>query len=224
MKPNPFDHKIKESLSNRTIQPSSQAWDRLDAMLTLQEKPKEKPWKIYFSIAASVVAIAVVLLVQNQGQIDQDTLTPKENPVVIQNEEVKEIQETLETKPNANFPSPTVTNSPKEHFSNQSDLKNTVVQKSQESVSKSEIQEIKALTSEQLKRAQLLLASIEHDSNVENVKTVQITKNTNIAVNGSDLLENVEEEMNQTYREKMVKKVNKNLNSIRDTWVNRNLE
>lgn len=224
MKPNSFDHKIKESLSNRTIQPSSQAWDRLDAMLTLQEKPKGKPWKIYFSIAASVVAIAVVLLVQNQGQIDQDTLTPKENPVVIQNEEVKEIQETLETKPNANFPLPTVTNSPKEHFSNQSDLKNTVVQKSQESVSNSEIQETKALSSEQLKRAQLLLASIEHDSNVENVKTVHITKNTNIAVNGSDLLENVEEEMNQTYREKMVKKVNKNLNSIRDTWVNRNLE
>lgn len=42
MERNNFEQQAKEKLSNREITPSAQAWDRLDAMLSIQEKPKEK--------------------------------------------------------------------------------------------------------------------------------------------------------------------------------------
>ena len=42
MELNNFEQQAKEKLSNREIAPSAQAWDRLDAMLSVQEKPKKK--------------------------------------------------------------------------------------------------------------------------------------------------------------------------------------
>ena len=37
-----LDKNIKNKLNAREIQPSANSWDRLDAMLSLEEKPKKK--------------------------------------------------------------------------------------------------------------------------------------------------------------------------------------
>lgn len=42
MEPNKIDNQIREKLNAREIQPSAQAWDRLDAMLTVSEEKKPK--------------------------------------------------------------------------------------------------------------------------------------------------------------------------------------
>ncbi len=58
MKPNKFETEIKNQLNSREIQPSAQAWDRLDAMLSIAEKPKKKfPWLL---IAASFIGFIFV--------------------------------------------------------------------------------------------------------------------------------------------------------------------
>ena len=42
MEPNNIEKQIREKLNQRTIQPSQNAWDRLDAMLSVEEQnPKE---------------------------------------------------------------------------------------------------------------------------------------------------------------------------------------
>ena len=42
MKPNNIDNQIREKLNAIEIQPSAQAWDRLDAMLAVSEEKKSK--------------------------------------------------------------------------------------------------------------------------------------------------------------------------------------
>jgi hypothetical protein len=42
MEPNKIENQIKEKLDARKIQPSAQAWDRLDAMLAVSEANKTK--------------------------------------------------------------------------------------------------------------------------------------------------------------------------------------
>jgi hypothetical protein len=50
-----IDNQIKSKLDSREIQPSSQAWDRLDAMLTVSQDKKSKKGYGWFFVAASVV-------------------------------------------------------------------------------------------------------------------------------------------------------------------------
>lgn len=55
MKPNKLDNQIREKLNAREIQPSAQAWDRLDAMLTVSEEKKPKKGYGWFFVAASTI-------------------------------------------------------------------------------------------------------------------------------------------------------------------------
>ena len=55
MEPNKIDNQIREKLNAREIQPSAQAWDRLDAMLTVSEEKKPKKGYGWFFVAASTI-------------------------------------------------------------------------------------------------------------------------------------------------------------------------
>lgn len=55
MEPNKLDNQIREKLNAREIQPSAQAWDRLDAMLTVSEEKKSKKGYGLFFVAASII-------------------------------------------------------------------------------------------------------------------------------------------------------------------------
>ncbi|MDP5097049.1 MAG: hypothetical protein NWP90_05105, partial [Flavobacterium sp.] len=50
-----IDNQIREKLNAREIQPSAQAWDRLDAMLTVSEEKKSKKGYGWFFVAASMI-------------------------------------------------------------------------------------------------------------------------------------------------------------------------
>lgn len=55
MEPSKIDNQIREKLNAREIQPSAQAWDRLDAMLTVSEEKKSKKGYGWFFVAASMI-------------------------------------------------------------------------------------------------------------------------------------------------------------------------
>ena len=55
MEPNKIDNQIREKLNAREIQPSAQAWDRLDAMLAVSEEKKPKKGYGLFFVAASTL-------------------------------------------------------------------------------------------------------------------------------------------------------------------------
>ncbi|MUV05146.1 hypothetical protein GN157_15635 [Flavobacterium rakeshii] len=57
MEPNNWEKEIKEKLNSRDIQPTDAAWDRLDAMLSVTEKKKVKPVRVWMYAAAGFIGI-----------------------------------------------------------------------------------------------------------------------------------------------------------------------
>ena len=60
MEQNKLEIQIREKLNSREIQPSAQAWDRLDNMLSVSEKKKPKKFKVWLYIAAGIVGFLFV--------------------------------------------------------------------------------------------------------------------------------------------------------------------
>jgi ABC-type antimicrobial peptide transport system permease subunit len=60
MEPNNIEKQIKQKLNSRQIQPSAQAWDRLDAMLSVTENKKTKRNYSWFYIAASIIGFVFI--------------------------------------------------------------------------------------------------------------------------------------------------------------------
>ncbi len=85
MEPNKLEQEIREKLSGRTINPSPMAWDRLDAMLTVAEggKPTKKRNRAWMYMAACfllMLSVGGYLLLQDSnsgnGLVNENT---KEN-------------------------------------------------------------------------------------------------------------------------------------------------
>jgi hypothetical protein len=73
-----MDHKIKKYFEHRTIDPTPIAWDRLDSMLTVAEKPKKR-FSIYYmmAFAASLITILVMFIGPNSEQTKNVEATTK---------------------------------------------------------------------------------------------------------------------------------------------------
>lgn len=79
---NKLENQIKEKLNSREIQPSAQAWDRLDAMLSVAEEKKTKRSFGWLYIAAGITVLLIAgmfFLAQNSTDaINQDTVVDSE--------------------------------------------------------------------------------------------------------------------------------------------------
>ena len=101
MEPNNIESQIREKLNSREIQPSAQAWDRLDAMLTVAEEKKTKRSFFFFKyigIAASVL----VFLTLGLFFFNQKNTTIETQNIVVENDSKKQnTKESLSAKGNA---------------------------------------------------------------------------------------------------------------------------
>jgi hypothetical protein len=90
-----MDNKIKKHFEHRTIDPSTQAWDRLDSMLTVAEKPKKR-FTIYhiMAFAASLVTILVIFIGPNSEQTKNIEATNK--VALTQNDAVENAEKVVE--------------------------------------------------------------------------------------------------------------------------------
>lgn len=71
-----IENQIKEKLNSREIQPSAQAWDRLDAMLSVAEEKKIKRSFGWLYIAAGITVLLIAgmfFFSQNTSEISNDT-------------------------------------------------------------------------------------------------------------------------------------------------------
>jgi hypothetical protein len=83
MEQNNIEKQIREKLNSRAIQPSSQAWDRLDAMLSVAEEKKTNRSFGWLYIAASIlvfVSVGTFLYNQDGTKINStETIVINEN-------------------------------------------------------------------------------------------------------------------------------------------------
>lgn len=234
MEPNNFEKDFREKLNQREIEPSNKAWDRLDAMLSVadEKKPKKKSKK-WFYIAASVVGFLLVgTYFFNQKE---NTIEAPKNSVVVKDSEKDSVEKPVlnninsskteiavsenDSKENLNQPannSNQKTNKISKNESNQIAESSIIIKNNQEKQSTNN-QTAVAETSKK-ESVDQLLETAENKVVAEN----SAKPKAKIKVNANDLLNQVDGELEESFREKVITRVNKNYQTVKVALANRN--
>ncbi len=226
MESNKLDKQIRTELNNREIVPSQAAWDRLDAMLTVAENPKRSLGWLY--IAASIVGFLLIgTLFFNQKR---NTILVKSNEIVVKEKARSKHHNDKRVKDLV--PVLTITDKrvvsivSKENVIVEANNRQTLNSKkskelpqqsppiiNQKTEQKSSIPQSNSVTNE------VLLTSVEKTS-----KSDKAIAQYAVKVNASSLLSQVDEELELSFREKVIGKVSKNYQTVKVALINRNLE
>ena len=239
MEPNKLDLEIKQKLDDRRIQPSAQAWDRLSAKLDSAEKTKSKRNYNWIYIAASLVGFSLIgtvfFTVLDTEIVDNNlpTVVLEQKKDVNKSEESKIDNENVlpnllqnkmlkESKVVANNSIKTQS----KQLLNKEDTVSTINQsKENNAVVNVESNNSESISKNRYISAEKLLAEISNNK-VEKTSSNRPTERykSGIAVNPNSLLINAESELNQSFRETAIERINKNYNSIKAVLANRNYQ
>jgi len=249
MAQNKLETQIKEKLNSREIQPSEMAWDRLDAMLSVAEEKETKRFPFlsfqFIGIAASIlVFLSVGLFFINQ----KEELSGTENQIVTketknnkeQDDSVITTQDFTNQITNQQEEQVAITvNNQKSKVNNQQVKKgfNSINQKSNQNSIINKEKEIEYQATEVIAQKDMpriisqekveipkkvtinvddLLASVEKSSKKE--------ANAKVKVNANSLLSQVDGELEQTFRQKVINRIGKNYQEVKVALANRNQE
>ena len=230
MEQNNLEKQFKEKLNSREIKPTEMAWDRLNAMLSVAEpsgtkqinqKPKQKLTWLY--IAASFVGLLLISTVFfNQKE---NTIDIKKNTAVIENTIRKENSKTeiKSIKPEPNISITTLKQKTKPLLQTQKNTKTkgenptlktqeNVVAEGQFTSRNESIAEHKNISPENIDS---LLASAEN-----NLKSG--VKNPSVKINSKDLLNQVDGELQISFREKALNTITQKYKEAKEALANRN--
>ncbi|MFH7004105.1 hypothetical protein [Flavobacterium bizetiae] len=235
MEPNNFEKDFREKLNQRKIEPSEKAWDRLDAMLSVAEEKKQpKNKKRWMYIAASIVGFLLVgtfFFNQKKSVVE----TPKNNVVIKEN-----LQKDTVVKPDLDVINPVKTEvAVSEKTSNQNSVKeeknlnvkpNKTLKTKSNQIAESSII-IKNNQPKQSVNNQSLAVETSKketvDQLLESAEKTVVAENSakpksKVKINANDLLNQVDGELELSFREKMITKVNKNYQTVKVALANRN--
>ena len=237
MEPNKLENEFRNKLNEREINPSANSWDKIDAMLTVAEKPKAKfPWLF---IAASFVGFLLIGTVFFKGfetvkidkgnpvvleeKIDRNNL---EEPEIINEGVLNRVQKTTIEVHKVVADNNNVKKQPKQLNNKEEEV--LIINKSKENdavVNSSENKNYQSTSVNKYISAEKLLAVVTNTKFEPKAtdKTFEKTRKV-ISVNPNSLLSNAETELNQSFRESALDKFNKNFNAIKTVLVNRNYE
>ena len=227
MEPNKIDNQIREKLNAREIQPSAQAWDRLDAMLAVSEEKKSKKGYGWFFVAASTIlffGLGFFLFNSNETtEINNST------PIVTTiNEEI----DTVETnKINE------ISVEKEQHVLVQNEVNFSKTQKNKKSKETNELikpendLEEKITPNSQLQTPnsykyvspENLLAEVQTGEKVI-TSDKKISPKAKMKVDANSLLTNVEKELDENHRETTLDKLNRKFKDAKSALANRNYE
>lgn len=224
MAPNKLENQIKEKLNSREIQPSAQAWDRLDAMLSVAENKKPKRKINWLAIAAVFVGFTIlgtIFINKNKEITTVNENVVLETPKVDIQKKFDAVKPILKTEPilienqivvqKTNNPKPKILNL-KSKTQGVSIIKNN----------QNQIASIPESETTTVQNQKTLETNIDEVLLSEKAKK-QIPKST-IKISASSLLSQVDSELTQTFREKVISKVSKNFQTIKVAVATRNQE
>ena len=227
MEPNKIDNQIREKLNAREVQPSAQAWDRLDAMLAVSEEKKPKKGYGWFFVAAStilffglgfflfnsnetkeinnsnpiVTTINEVMDSTEANKINQISVE-KEQPVLVQNEEnYSKTQKNKKSKETNELIKP------------ENDLEEKITPNSQ----------LQTPNSYKYVSPENLLAEVQTGEKVI-TSDKKISPKAKMKVDANSLLTNVEKELDENHRETTLDKLNRKFKDAKSALANRNYE
>jgi len=227
MEPNKLETQFREQLNSREIKPSEMAWTKLDAMLSATEKPKTKfPW-LY--VAASFTALLLVgtayynlqenpIENQKNGVVIQHPVVSKTGSIVLDSvdvtkdkkESVKHVVQQSVSKSNPSYKLKQETIAVKNNLNQVDDVVIINQEAEQESIST----KMNALTVDEL------LARVDKSTRLNN----KTNPDLKVHVNPNQLLQQVDKDLEPSYRQNVFSKVAENFKAVKDAFVNRNKE
>lgn len=228
MEQNKLENEFRKQLHSREIKPSEMAWNKLDAMLTAEEiKPKHKFSWIY--IAASLLGF-IFLGTFFFSQTSNNTTVEGKEVVIENNQKAVSKEQTPSIIPeNSTAESVVVTSKLEKGKRNyretnsviksqlvqnyKSDSLNSIIEKAKVNQKKEEF----GSSNINDKTVDEMLASVKIASKSSNPKTA-------IKVNPNTLLSQVDGELELSFREKVINKINKNYQTVKVVLANRNQE
>lgn len=235
MEPNKkLEKQLKEKMQSREIQPSPAAWDRLDAMLAVAEEKKAGFNNQWLYIAAALIgflAIAYVFLSHPAPAVDapRNEVVDQSTPP-IQNASDSIAQPSAESQkidvvqpPFQNKQQSVAQNHRSENRQSKSVQEKSILQKSPaETQSIAQESSINHQKTESINQTLPEKNAVHPESALANVE-VKIQTSA-IKVNASNLLSKVDGELQLSFREKVIKGINKNYQNVKVALANRNQE
>ena len=221
-----IDNQLKEKLNTREIQPSSQAWDRLDAMLSVSENKKSKKGYGMLFVAASVVLFfGLGFFIFNQNE------EPKINnsiPVVTSvDEDIDSIDANKINQISVQKEQPIL-------VQNENNFSTTQTNKKSEG--RKELVKGENVTDEKItSNSQLPTPNFQHPSPEKllvevpvNQKEIPSNKKNSVTskikIDAASLLSTVEKELGENYKESTLEKLTKKFQDAKSALANRNYE
>jgi len=245
MEPNKLEQDIQQKLQGRSIQPSAGAWDRLDAMLTIAEQqaaPKEEkivPVKknnrnwLYMA-AAFLLMLGGGFFLMNQ-EAEQNVINTTTAPQVVHSEAGTSDVNTTEVAEIVKATPETLTDKgtgiKRAAFAQNKADKNTVttqpvpkqeIAQNIETVNNTPVTETPQVQKRKLRvDPEALLASVEGSQPKPGLAAINQPK---VKVNANNLLDNVEGELDNSFRNKVLNSLEKNYNVVKTAVTTRNLQ
>ena len=237
MAPNNFDKNIQQKFNSRKIEPSAQAWDRLDAMLAVAEEKKQPRNYFWLKIAASFllfIGMGYVFFQQNQkSEISQpinEVVIVKETPAnKVEDYKVNDIIVSQKAENELAIATPKTNNSVINKVSKQNDNSKykskldsylAITETQKEVITKNENnnssqEQINQKTTYNQVNSETLLTEVQGNKKPNgNTNTYKST----LKVNPNDLLNSVEKELDQSFKDKALSK----FKQAKSVFVNRN--
>ena len=235
MEPNKLETDFQNKLNQRKINPSANSWDRLDAMLSVAEQKKSKRSYDWLYIAAGIIGfifVGTLFFSQTKELVDV-----RRNNVVIENKEITKpsentIREQAKTSISPSIPSQIVAvipevkkiksnpRVPKLSINNQNQVAQNLKPKTQNpkpnNIINQKTEQLNSLNQNTVKVDELVAA-------VENPSKNAISKSS-IKVDAHHLLSQVDGELELSFREKVIKTIDKNYKTVKVALANRNQE
>ncbi len=250
MERNNLENQIREKMHSREIKPSNMAWDRLDAMLSVAEQKKTKRSFGWLYIAASVLVLlsaGMFFFTQESTEITPNTAIVNQNttkdstrkaaPQIEENwAPIEKKQPIVQSDENALQPtaeSQVASNQqPKSSTQNRvSIIKNNPSNANQSNrssnpsiVSQNEVVFAQKQTPSNSKNESLVIekpTTIERNEVLAQNET-PVTSQSKVTVSANSLLSQVDNELDLTFREKVLRGVSKNYKEVKVAVANRN--
>lgn len=230
-----FNKNIQEKFNFRTIEPSETAWNKLDAMLTHAAEKKQPKRFFWLSIAASFLLFTGVGYVFFQ-QNEKTKLMPSTEEIVksktnseteTHKQSMKESSVSSENELANNATISTTSESKKSTTIHTVQKENTKLDVYETALLKQEVITANEIKKEGIKQeikepnynytsAETLLAEVQGQKKPSNISSFKST----LRVNPKELLQTVESELDQTFKEKTITK----LIQAKSAFVNRNYD
>lgn len=249
MEPNKLETQIKEQLNAREIQPSEMAWDRLDAMLSVAEEKKTRRFSFLsfqsIGIAASVLVLVslglfffnqketvvkpennVVLKEENNNKVDTNTKINSNIKVNENNLNINQQNQQVAVIKNQQSKISNQKSSPSFNQNNQKTTINPLI--NQEKEIQFQNQEVIAQKElPQVETRNIIVISKPNSVTIDDLLASSSKKSASkpkVKINANSLLSQVDGELDQTFREKVINKVSKNYQEVKVALATRNQE